>query len=319
MKVALVSNWHQQCGNAAYARDLLPELQKEFEVLTFTDPWVVDGVQAAIVNWHPSRVQLPPTAVQQMKARGMKVIVILQNSFVGYYDSGAQDPLRFADAVVAHQHMSGNVEIKMIPHGVPVVNELREISKELLIGIAGFPYAWKRFDLVAKVARSLGGRALMIAPTHDMGDVQTEIRNIQAGFPETIVVRDWLPVEEVVRQLSTCWFNICWYEHKPPDDLVGQSGSVRMAIASRRPLIVSTHPKLMTLYNYDDELYVVPTEPEVYTTAKEIAVSLLAGKNGYYQDGLKVPRRIIDEMSWNTTGKMYRDLVKSLVGANVSN
>lgn len=312
MKIVLVSNWHERCGNAQYARELLTELWKEWpETITATQPReVLDNMKDAkvvIVNWHPSRVSLSPHEVQGMQSLGMKVIVVLQNSFSGYYSAEVADPLRYANVVVAHQKMLGNIEITYIPCGIPIVENLPETDSSLKIGIAGFPYAWKRFDLVAQVASELGGKALLIAPSHDMGDTDSEISKILGTWPSsTEVVRNFLSVEEVIKRLATCTMNICWYQHKPPDDLSGQSGSVRMAVASGRPLIVSNHPKLTSIAAYKDEIYVQPEEANVSGTARDIWQRLQA------KMPVKKPKKILEDMCWDRTGKMYVDLIKKV-------
>lgn len=306
MRVALISNWHEQCGNAGYARDLCKELEKEFEVTKYDDPMKATEGSVALVSWHPSRVQLPPAAVHELHHRGMKVIVILQNSFEGYYHATDQDPLLYADAITAHQMMGGNVNITYIPHGIPIIDELREPGPELRIGVAGFPYLWKRFDMAAAAAHQAGGRSLLIAPMHDMGDVMTPIQDIQRTYSTADVVREWLPIEEVVRRLSTCTINICWYQHMPGDDLAGQSGSVRMAIASRRPIIVSDHPKLASVRAYTDDVYLALTPEEVHATVKEIWERIQKG------EPVKRPNRIMKELGWDKTGLMYRELIRKV-------
>jgi hypothetical protein len=310
MKVAIISNWHEKCGNADYARDLRLELikEKEFEVITFTTPEEATGQDVVVISWHPSRVQLPPSAMHRLHERGMKVIVVLQNSFVGYYDSTDHDPLRFADAIIAHQKMNGNVPITYIPLGIHVIDDLPEPSSELRVGIAGFPYAWKRFDVTASVAQTLGGRSMLIAPRHDMGDVETPITEIYRTFPTADIERDLLPVPEVIRRLATCTMNVFWYQHMPPDDLVGQSGSVRMGVAAKRPMIISDHPKLSSIAAYEDEVYVTAELAQVHEYAKEIWSNI--------RQGLPVrrPKRLLEDMGWDKTGKLYVDLIKKVAG-----
>lgn len=307
LKVALISNWHLQCGNAQYGRDLAEELKKQFAFESFDDYRLVTDSSVVIFNWHPSRVTLPPQFVHDLHARGKKVIIILQNSYEGPYGASLNDPCRYADAVVAHQKMEGsNVQITTLPHGIPVVSDLREVSPTLRIGIAGFPYAWKRFDITAKAAHLAGGRSLLIAPTHDMGDVNTPIQEIRKLYPTADIIRDWLSVEDVVRHLSSCTMNIFWFQHMPPDDLVGQSGSVRLGIAAKRPIIISEHPKLSSIREYADEVYVAKTEEQVCEYVVEIQKAISYGVS------VRQPKRLLEDMGWDVVGRMYCDLVRKV-------
>lgn len=309
LKVALVTNWHLQCGNAQYGRDLRNELEKEFDVGVFDEPAKANEADVVVINWHPSRVTVSPQMVQDLQSKGMKVIVILQNSNERGYYAQQGDPCLVANAVVSHQEMKTNIpNLVVIPHGIPVVDGLDVVfpDSRLRIGIAGFPYAWKRFDLTARVAQELGGVSLLIAPTHDMGDTTTPIQNIVARYPTAEVVRDWLPVDDVVRRLSSCTLNIFWYQHMPPDDLSGQSGSVRLGIAAKRPLIVSKHPKLSSIREYTDEVYVAETEEDVAALARQI---FLDQKVGMW---VRKPKRLLEDMGWDKTGLMYRELIKKV-------
>lgn len=311
MKIAVISNWHERCGNADYARDLRLELikEKEFEVITFTQPEeaIGKGQDLVIVNWHPSRVNFPPGVVKDLHSNGTKIIAVLQNSFAGFYYASEEDPLRYVDAVVAHQKMSGNIDITVIPVGIHLVDDLPDATAAMIrVGIAGFPYAWKRFDVTASVAQVLGGRSLLIAPTHDMGDTTAPITEVQKSFSTADVIRDFLPVDEVVRKLATCTMNVFWYQHMPPDDLCGQSGSVRMGVAAKRPLIVSAHPKLTSVAAYEDEVYVAAELPQVFEYAKEIWSNICKGLP------VRRPKRILEDMGWDKTGKMYVELIKKV-------
>lgn len=306
-KVGIVSNWNANCGVAQYAMDLEAVLKKFFQVVRFTRMEEVTDVRVVLVNWHPATLTLQGVAVEQLKKQGVAVIVVLHNSNTGPLIVPLNDPLMLADAVVVHQKMEGTPKLVHIPFGIPVVDNLRAPGAEVYVGIAGFPYAWKRFNLVAEVARRLNGTAVLVAPKHQAGDTETPIQDIQRGYRNVMVLRDWLPEEEVVRTLSGCTLNVFWYQHMPPDDLQGQSGSVLLGVAAGRPLIVSKHPKLAHVAQYEDEVYVVETEEQVHQVAAEIVSRLRAGQP------VKRPRRILREMGWDRAGARYLELIRQVV------
>ncbi len=307
-RICVWTNAHEACGNAQYGRELAYSLRAWYEVTEThsLDQTLASGAELVLVNWHPARVICSPDAVKSMHARNMRVIIIIQNSFVGNYDATEGDPVYWADAAVSHQQMTSNQRIITIPVGIPEVDGLSETTG-LKVGVAGFPYAWKRFDMAAEVGQMIGGRGVIIAPLHDMGDVHTSINIIRDAFPGVEIIRELLPVTDVVRILSSCKINIFFFQHLAGDDLVGQSGSVRMGVAARRPMIISDHPKLSSLFDYPDEFYIAQDQGQVYEFAKEIVAREQAGLP------VKRPNKIIQDSGWHKTSDMYRELIEELL------
>jgi hypothetical protein len=150
-----------------------------------------------------------------------------------------------------------------------------------------------------------------VAPKHPNGDTTTPISSIQQAYKNVVVLREFLPIEEVVRSLSGCTLNIFWYQHIAGDDNAGQSGSVLMGVAARRPMIVSRHRKLAHVAAYEDEIYVADTEEQVYELASEIVSRLKEGLP------VKRPERIVDDMSWTGAGEKYRKLIRTVANDSV--
>lgn len=302
--VGILTNQHPKCGNYLYAVELGNELSRWYAVSMDSEPdWFLkDGFDVVIVNWHPARVTVTKQMVEKWKSKGKKVILILQNSFDTEMAIGEQDILNAVDAVVAHEPMKlTGVRVEYIPHGIPIVTELRTPT-EPRIGTAGFPFPWKRFDVVAEAAKRFGVKCRMIAPRHEFYDSKEFIEGIKGhlgGLAE--VTEEWLPVDEVVRRLSECTVNIFWYESKVVEDQLGQSGSVRMGIAARRPIIISQHRKLWTLFGYLDELYIAKTEEQVYEYVAEILKGKMLEKR---------PERLLQEQGWPATAEKYHELIE---------
>lgn len=307
-RVAIVSNQHEQCGNAEDARFLAVELQKYYNFVSVGHDDVIEyPVDVVIFNWHPSRVKMDLDTVRAAQNKGAKVIVIHQNSSDARLDVEEGHALYHADAVVAHEPIDSNIKVRYIPVGIPVVSGLAEApGPGLRIGTAGFPFDWKRFDVVAEAARRFQAKCVMIAPKSDQSDTDAFMDGIQGHLgPLAEIYRQWMPMDEVVRMLSTCTVNIFWYESKSYEDTLGQSGSVRMGIAARRPIIISTHRKLRTLMDYGvDELYVAQTEADVYRFMQEIIDS------GPFW--AKQPGSIFVHQGWPQVGLMYKELIDGL-------
>lgn len=311
--VVLISNWDLQCGNAEYARDLQKELEKEFEVQALPGNMhevrnrLASLSEIVVINWHPARVHVTVDDVRWMKKMGKKVILILQNSFRGPVDVRAGSMLLETDVVVGHEEMEfegTGVRYQYIPHGIVEVQDLPAPYPTPCIGTAGFPFPWKRFDVVAEAAKKFNVRCRMIAPRSDQLETDIFMEGIVGHLgPLANVYRSWLPSRQVVSMLAECWVNIFWFNSYSPEDQLGQSGSVRLGLAAKRPTIISTHRKLKTLFQYDDELYIAGREADVYKHLEEILAE---------PESTKRPKRVVEEMGWSVVGRQYRELVNLL-------
>jgi len=215
------------------------------------------------------------------------------------------------DAVTAHEpveitHYAGKkVNFKYVPHGLPEV-EVKEyqIGKQFMLGTAGFAFPNKHMEVTIKAAAAVSAKALLIAPTHPVFDAAALYQEWkQLGGDRLILETRFLPQEEVVRRLSQCTALI-YFAIEP--EAPGQSGSTRMMAAARRPLLLRSCAKTKTLFQYEDELYFVNSEEEVIQKVGQICKAVAAGEE------VKIPNKMLKDLSWKTTGKMYVDLVEEL-------
>lgn len=61
----------------------------------------------------------------------------------------------------------------------------------------------------------------------------------------------WIPVDDEIRRLARSTVNVCWYSAKHPD----RSGGVMMALASKRPQVVTDVPMFWHLADQDDLIW----------------------------------------------------------------
>ena len=299
MRVGILTNVHPKCGNAEYARDLCHYLSQLCEVKITDKVAELLPADAVIINHHPSRVALTIEILDKIKFANAKSIVILQNSYEGEFTSDIV--LKMADAVVAHEPMKGDREVIYIPHGIPIVADLRQPTIPR-IGVAGFAFNWKRFDVTAEVARNLGVKCRIVTAQADICDTRNFIQGLVGHLGDLAEISNqWLETGEVVRMLSECTLNIFWYQSKTSEDEMGQTGSARLGVAARRPMIISRHRKFRTLLPYEDEFYIADTEADVNRMAKEILAN---------PERAKRPNRVIEEMGWDKTAQQYLDLIE---------
>lgn len=312
--VAIISNWGERCGLAEYSANLRKELQKVYDVNVFRDCGAdFEMFDAVLLNYHPGVIGFTVDDVRRMQSQGAKVVLLIQESYPRHNVSSSQDALPVVDAVVAHQPMEitsnyGLVNFRMIPHGLPTTTLKHPpswiITDVPVVGSAGFALPTKRFDIAVRAATRIGGSTLLVTPSHPSYDPRPMWEDLKK-LGRVQIEEAWVPQESVVNLLATCTMLVyCADEPVGP----GQSGSVRMMAAARRPMIVKRCPKTATLLQYEDELYFVNKEEEVYDIVAGIWYEIRQGRS------VKIPSRMLSDLSFETTGQMFVDLIEELCG-----
>lgn len=306
-RVWVYSNEKQACGIAEYGRDLQQVLSSSYQTGLGMQP--MGHWDVTIVNWHNAVTDVAPKTIRDWQGSGSKVIVMLHNSWEGIHlGSPETDLLAQADCIVAHEPMSftpSPKKFRYIKQGLTSIDGLPDVVDDS-IGTAGFPFAWKRFDLVACVARELGVRCRMIAPRHDSQNTDQLMHGIAGHLGHLADIRrNWMAKEDVVRELAQCTLNIFWYESDDVREQLGQSGSVLMGVSAGRPMIISQHRKMRVLLSeYSDEFYVAQTVDEVYRLAKQIFT--------LSEDQLRKPVRCRREMCWQNVAHDWVGLIEEM-------
>lgn len=302
--VGILSNLHEKCGSADHGRYLAKELRHYYNVLLSDKGPELSGCDVVIINWHPARIKLTDEMVRGFQRLGSKVIVIYQNT-LGVNTVERISSLDLADAVITHEPISRPTEV--IPVGIWIVKGLAE-KVEPMIGTAGFPFPWKQLEITAGVAKSLGVKYRLMAPYYDYDKEAEDLPGYIKGISDILgpladIHNEWLPVEDVIRELSECAVNVFWFNSQGLGALQGQSGSVRIGLAARRPIIISRHRKFTTLFPYEDELYIADTVEQV----REFAEGILQAP-----EKAKRPKRILSEMGWPAAGRKHAVLIERL-------
>lgn len=311
-RIAIVTNLHPNCGNYTFARDLKVQLDKYYEVELFEDCMAVPpGFSCCIINYHPARVALSQDRIANVAAQGAIPVVVYQNTPPSR-DLGPDSWILAHAAVVVTHEPIGAENSCYIPVGILEVDDLPEFdrSQPITIGTAGFPFPWKGFDAVVGLAKNLGVKARIIAPPypgHNFAFAQDAWRAMLGD--DLTLVTDFIDEKEVARQLALNAFNVYAFESISPDDTLGQSGSARMGVAAQRPLILSKHPKLRTLREFEGSYYGYGAGEG---SLLEVATRVL-----YYVEHrlpMRYPGEIVRSTGWSVTGRMYRDLIERLLG-----
>lgn len=326
-RIALVTNFDERCGNAQYGRDFARHLPSftgvegvdSFphcrNVLSHMGSAVSRKYRVAVINWHPARVEISTPLVHALRSAGLKVVLILQNSFDWQHSVGSDDLLAQCDAVVAHEPMDILYDgqpaknFHYIPHGIVLKSAVTYGIEEAIthcIGTAGWPFSWKRPDVVARAAFHCSLPAKIFCPEYP-GFTWPTAEWVRMAGGNAYMIQEWMLEAAVVKILSSCKFNIFWFQSQNVEDQFGQSGSVRLGVAARRPMIISRHRKFkMLLAEYPEEFYVADTEEEVYTLAKQLSTDIDAGRE------VRVPMKCVIKQNWWRAAERYWEVIQSL-------
>lgn len=326
--IAVIAGNTERCGMTTYTRNLLAQLDKnqEFFTVWFTSIQEVPeglppqtlkltdtviekvGFDVAILNYHPGTLHFGIADLYELKKRARKIILIHHENEHKPIEIRPDHPFALVDAVVAHDplelHTVSGAQcfFRMIPHGAPDINPIDFPAPEWFsdkgiptVGSCGFNLPTKRFDVVVHAAKTIGGHAKIIAPTHP-GYTPKPIGDAE-------VISDFLEENEVIKLLAINTMNI-YYADEP--GAPGQSGSARMLLAAMRPTILKRCPKTQMLEPYHQEIYFANDERHVYQLAAEIWDNVRNNRS------VKIPKHVLDEHGWLATGRMYRDLIEEL-------
>jgi len=306
MIVGLLTTWNEPCGIAGYARNLTKSLEGtdvRFDIIS-RDRWSTNGVLSSPctvlhVNYEPGLFQwISLMDLQHWRAAGKRIIFTWHTS----QEQGNATPMHpLIDKVVMHERTDeteANADkYVFIPHGVEVYDEDPQ-TVEQKIGTAGFPFPWKGFTEVARVARMLGMGCLVIAPESPHYDTYVIKAVVMAANPETDYRTQWITTREVARELSKCVVNVFAYHGAN----YGISGAARLGLTARRPLVLTRNRQFRDLFDYEDEIGFSPS-PDPQDLARAVTATLNAGK---------MPGKLLYDMAWETVGLRYADLYHEL-------
>lgn len=307
-KLLLVTNFDEKCGNAADGRMMAENLGKWYEVSCASSLLGVDEIpDVVVVNWHPSRVPLQASDMRRLREMKKKVVVVWQNSHQGPLDEVEATVLPLADAVVAHEKVEVLPSARVLPVGIWEVDGLPQMAEEPTIATCGFPFAWKGFDSVVNAAASLGVRCLLVAPEYPGMNFQPDYARWATTLGDGLtLVTEFLTETQVVRTMARAWVNVFAFRSHGGDDQLGQSGSARMGVAARRPVLLSTHKKLDTLREPEDASYTFEGDIELRNTLDMVIYRMK------HSMSVRSPDAIIERQGWSKIGPMYRDLIESI-------
>ncbi len=315
MKVTQVVNTHACCGYAEYGRELDFELKKEFETsITLPGGYSVGDAEVVLAYYGSTEtLGLRPDECDAWRAQGKKVILLHRESSgdkVELCPIPIKHFLGHVDAIATHEPTNYGTEF--IPISFVEIDNLPEPDGRLLIGEAGFYGANKNYETAFEVARAAGGYVNFNIAHYwqtDLVWVRGQVEAMQKAAIEGDFIKlnfTLLPVAEVVRGLARSTVNMFWHKPFLP---CSQSTSVGMAIAAKRPVLISDDRRFLVMQTqYADEVYVANTREDAIRIVKEIWAAIQKG------EPVKTPKRLYEAFSWRTCGAQYRELIHRVAG-----
>lgn len=297
----------ERCGIAEYAANLVASVgDVDFRIISppadlSTLARDLDDVDVIHLNHETGLfAHLTDRLPKLIKGTGKPSVLTLHCSQEGDNRSAYTDCFT---AVVVHER---TVEgFAYIPQGIPNIlaeEDLAAIPTEDLVGESGFPFGHKGFLDAALGAAQIGCGFLAVAADSRHANPETLLSVLRSENLRYEVRTDYLSQRDVTLQLARC--KILAYPYR--GDLYGISGAVRQGLATRRPIVVSRSRQFRDICEeYEDEIGIVDTKaPTGEQVASAMRDTLSCGKH---------PVRILDDMSWEKSGRKYLELYRSLV------
>ncbi len=300
--VDLITSWQERCGIAEYALDLTQNV-KDVKFVMHGRPFsahdVFEGDIVHLIHGIYLMRHWLPEDTQRLRDAGKKTLC----TYCDTTDIWSGNELSHSfDRVVVHEPTLDESAV-VIPHGIPGWKN-PGIAPQNKIGTAGFPVEHKGFLELARVAKDLGVGFLAIAPESEHADTHAVMQQVREICPEAEIITDWLHRASVISKLAEC--AVVAFTHRNPGSHTGISGSVRMGLAAGRPTVTSRSSQFKDLFSYADEIYILPTDNHDDRQLRGVVEQALKPE-------AKTPKRILEDMSWEHSGQMYKDVYRQLL------
>ena len=245
MKVALVTNYNEICGISSYAENLVrfkdPRVEYKiiFDVSLEEALSEIETCDAVHINFHRGISSID-------KLPSLDIISSIKPTIVTSHNIDVIPKWAYRRALVTHvdvpairQHFP---HLKVIPHGIPeyALNGARE--EKLVITQCGYAYPNKNTEACAWAASRINERNIDVSMKLFMpagrlnpaSEIEKCEKHLYPNIPREYVTH-WMSEEEVIQRLHReTSVAVFWTQ-----DFEGPSGSIRMAIAAHKPVVIS--------------------------------------------------------------------------------
>lgn len=327
MRVLMVTSDREQCGIREYGRMLQAAIRSvdvEIEEFPHPDRHALssaihdDGLDLKsydllFVNHHAALcASWTAEYVKSLQDAGIRVVVTQHDTFETsqiMQERGFECWIS-ADAWVTHELVQGlqyctpgnpdtaRYRTYFVPQGVPAAPPATQLFEKPTLGLFGFDFPWKNFDLALKVAGEAGWGVRLLAP----GATDDRVAAWQEMLPGVSIERRYLHTAEVVRELASCWATAFLYTCGNS----GTSGAIRLGLAARRPVVAFKCRQFRDLY---DKLGVWWADGE-----DELADFLEMIRDPAIQEvQVKLVSQTAEEMSWARVAQRYKEIYERVL------
>lgn len=313
MKIALVGNINDQCGIATYGEDLLKYATDDVEYWIISPQYslenaikVANNCDAIHLNYYYG-IQFN-FSLSDFCSSIQKPILLTNHA-----TNRPEEWFSLVKTVVVHEKPIADYHTKIIvvPHGIPEKNFPYQKPSGFTIAQAGFPFFWKNFWKTCEIANHVYEfgykiNVKLFMPDTHRWNVFPEInkcRNVINSDIPLSIEANWLEEDQLIYSLHkeasviSCYTEGSYYGNGHE----GPSGSVRMAIAAKRPVVINGNaPQYHDIIGYNG-IYPVYKDEDLAQTV------IQAHKNGGYA------HQLIFDQSYVKICQIYRDLYKEIL------
>lgn len=309
MRVGLVTNWGDHCSISEYAKNLIDHLPKEVDVKLIGHPLTYENIKAQIQDVDVVHFNYINFWIDHGMMDGIAALV-QKKVIITYQEKPEWEVLEnsHADLIVLHD-VKGDYpgKVRLIPNGIKIVDDLPEWDWNTQLGSAGFAAEHKGFLNVARVGQEFSTGCLLLMCAALDQDFMARSLALQAKdiCPSAEIDISWLPYETVVRRMAKCAMTIFPYDMAVSNVMPGIGNAVRFGLASGRPVLVPKgHSHFRDLADYEDEIYLY--SGELKDAVRGVTLDIIKKR-------AKLPKRILEDMSWTRCAQMYTDLYKEVL------
>jgi len=236
---AFGSPW--RCGTAAYAESVLSRLMDDIDLMVlpiWTQPHEIANTDFDVLHLNFAEGAPKDLWMPYLVSASVKKVLTLHDTMPEGNRSLFTD---LFDAVIVNQRVEEQApNFRYIPQfGIIEVPFVDRFDKTFRIGTHGWPLPYKMIPEICRAAVEIGDCELLFLMSEsahaDVYQLCNSYSEILQGKVPLILVADWLPPEEVVRQLQTCSIGVFGCSVAKG----GQSSSVMSAIAAHIPVVVN--------------------------------------------------------------------------------
>jgi len=313
LKIALIGNISDTCGIATYGEDLIK--------------YAPDDIQYVPINPN-SKLDLAVKMAQNCDLIHLNYYYGIQASFsyleflnktkkpsilTNHATNKPENWFNLVDILVTHEVPDAIYHKRMVKifHGIPEKDFKYESHPEFVISQAGFPFPWKNFWKTCMAANEISDlgyeiRVKLFMPSTYRQDVRPEIEKCVQVIKSNIsmyIDTQWLEEDELIYSLHrdasviSCYTGGSYYGNGAE----GPSGSARLAVASKRPIIVNGNaPQYAGLIGHSG-IYPVYKDNDLASSF------IMAHKTGGYASDLLM------EQSYHQIMRKYQELYCELL------